>query len=293
MTAGAHRHGRRDNGLHATAYAVAGDVDPRVGEHLLDVLGLAGIAAYLQPTADLHPVTRTTTLPSRPIDRLYVDRDHLDEARGYLDKLGPAAMPATAADDPTAAAPAAKDPTAPDPVHQTEPAADTPGDTGARNAEPDVDAAWAAIVAGYDTPAESPVPPWPVAEDLAEPTRTAEPADETSTEVEPRRPATDWRAERTGPDLLDQLDAEEDEGYEPPPPPPLPRPSWYAALAVVAIALGLVLCIRPDLVGYLGLGEAFGLALGFGCLLAGFVTLVIRLRPGDDEDDDTDDGAVV
>ncbi|MGA8113743.1 MAG: DUF308 domain-containing protein, partial [Actinocatenispora sp.] len=84
MSPGPHRHGRRDNGLHASEYAIAGDVDPRVGEHLLDVLGLAGIAAYLQPTADLHPVTRTTTLPSRPIDSLFVDRAHLGEARDYL-----------------------------------------------------------------------------------------------------------------------------------------------------------------------------------------------------------------
>lgn len=290
MTAGAHRHGRRDNGLHATAYAVAGDVDPRVGEHLLDVLGLAGIAAYLQPTADLHPVTRTTTLPSRPIDRLYVDRDHLDEAREYLDKLGPAAAPAAAAgEDPTAAAAKpAPDPTAPEPAPAPEPPADP------ARADADVDAAWAAIVAQYDRPAESPIPPWPVAEDLAEePAPRAAPDDTPPAGTVTRRPATDWRAERDGPDLLDQLDAEEDEGYEPPPPPPLPRPSWYAAVAVVGIALGLVLCIRPDLVGFIGLGEGGGLALGFGCLLAGFVTLVIRLRPGDDEDDDSDDGAVV
>jgi hypothetical protein len=87
MTSGPHRRGRRDNGLEASAYAAAADVDPRVGEHLLDVLGLAGIAAYLQPAADLHPVTRTTMLPNRPTDRLFVDRDHLAEARGFLDQL--------------------------------------------------------------------------------------------------------------------------------------------------------------------------------------------------------------
>jgi hypothetical protein len=113
MSSGPRRHGRRDNGLHATEYAVAGDVDPRVGEHLLDVLGLAGIAAYLQPTADLHPVTRTTTLPSRPIDRLYVDRDHLGEARGFLDQLGPAAAPSAASGaDPAAPGGRPSDPTA-------------------------------------------------------------------------------------------------------------------------------------------------------------------------------------
>ena len=51
VSAGGARRGRRDNGLDAADYAVAGDVDPRVGEHLLDVLAAGGIAAYLQPSA--------------------------------------------------------------------------------------------------------------------------------------------------------------------------------------------------------------------------------------------------
>jgi len=267
MTAGPHRRGRRDNGLHASEYAVAGDVDPRVGEHLLDVLGLAGIAAYLQPTADLHPVIRTTTLPSRPIDRLYVDRAHLDDARAYLAELGPAAYPATGADAPP------RDPTAPPPATVTDEA---------------TDAAWAQIVAAFDTPADAPVPPWPVDEDVSDP-----PA---GTEPEPaREPAADkpveWRAGRA--DLLDTLDAEDNEGYKPPPPPPIPRPSRYAVLGVLAIAFGFVICIRPELIGVFGLGDGGAMTVGFGFLLAGFVTLIIRLRPGDDEDDDSDDGAVV
>src|SRR5437773_6549859 len=87
VTSGGSRRGRRDNGLVAAVYAAAGDVDPRVGEHLLDVLAVRGIAAYLQPASDLHPVTRTTTLPSRPTDRLFVDREHLQTAREYLVQL--------------------------------------------------------------------------------------------------------------------------------------------------------------------------------------------------------------
>jgi hypothetical protein len=293
MTSGPHRHGRRDNGLHASEYAVAGDVDPRVGEHLLDVLGLAGIAAYLQPTADLHPVTRTTTLPSRPIDRLYVDREHLAEARRYLDQLGPAALPSAAGGPPEAAvrpdpvAPPPADPTASDPPAGTDPTA--PGD--------DIDEAWAAIVADFDAPSTEPVPPWPVEEDLpdepddaveTDPVEPAEPA-----VVPAERPASDWRQGTAHGDLLDTLGAEEDEGYSPPPPPPIPRPSWYAALAVLAIAAGLLVCIRPDVIGFLGLGEGGALTVGFICLMAGFVTLVIRLRPGNDDSDDNDDGAVV
>src|SRR5688572_15465335 len=87
VTAGDSRHGRRDNGLAAAEYAPAGDVDPRVGEHLLDVLALKGIAAYLRPTTDLNPITRSTSLPKRPTDRLYVDRSHLEIAREYLRRL--------------------------------------------------------------------------------------------------------------------------------------------------------------------------------------------------------------
>jgi len=87
MSTGDARHGRRDNGLVAAEYAPAGDVDPRVGEHLLDVLALDGIAAYLRPSTDLHPVTRSTLLPSRPTDRLYVDRAHVATARDYLSRL--------------------------------------------------------------------------------------------------------------------------------------------------------------------------------------------------------------
>jgi hypothetical protein len=114
VTSGGARRGRRDNGLVAAAYAVAGDVDPRVGEHLLDVLAVRGIAAYLQPASDLHPVTRTTTLPARPTDRLFVDREHLQTARDYLAQL----------------------------------ADETPA------AEPDVDEVFAGIVAGFDTQSE-------------------------------------------------------------------------------------------------------------------------------------------
>ena len=272
MTAGPHRRGRRDNGLHASEYAVAGDVDPRVGEHLLDVLGLAGIAAYLQPTADLHPVIRTTTLPSRPIDRLYVDRAHLSEAREYLAELGPAAHPSTGADTPP------RDPTAPPPSPPTV-------------TDEQTEAAWAQIIASYDAPADAPIPPWPVEEDVSDPPASAE-ADTSDEPADEPAPKGEWRGGRA--DLLDTLDAEDEEGYKPPPPPPIPRPSGYAVLGVLAIAVGLVICIRPDLLSVLGLGDGGALTIGFVCLLAGFVTLIIRLRPGNDpDDDDEDDGAVV
>ena len=77
--------GRRDNGLDAALWTPLRDVDPRVGEHLLDLLREAGIAAYLEPSADVSPYTRTVYLPSPPSDRLFVDRARHGEARGLVD----------------------------------------------------------------------------------------------------------------------------------------------------------------------------------------------------------------
>jgi len=78
--------GRRDNGLDAALWTPLRDVDPRVGEHLLDMLRDAGIAAYLEPAADVSPYTRTVYLPSPPSDRLFVDRARRVEARGLVDR---------------------------------------------------------------------------------------------------------------------------------------------------------------------------------------------------------------
>lgn len=78
------RHGRRDNGLQATSWSALRDVDPRVGEHLLDLLESAGIAAYLAPSADVGPYTREVSLPSPPSDRLFVDRTRQSEARALV-----------------------------------------------------------------------------------------------------------------------------------------------------------------------------------------------------------------
>jgi hypothetical protein len=78
--------GRRDNGLDAALWSPVRDVDPRVGEHLHDVLRDAGVAAYLEPSADVEPYTRTVSLPSPPSDRLFVDRARTGEARALVDE---------------------------------------------------------------------------------------------------------------------------------------------------------------------------------------------------------------
>ena len=78
--------GRRDNGLDAALWTPLRDVDPRVGEHLRDVLREAGVAAYLEPSADVEPYTRSVSLPSPPSDRLFVDRARTGEARALVDE---------------------------------------------------------------------------------------------------------------------------------------------------------------------------------------------------------------
>lgn len=312
------RHGRRDNGLTATEYAAAGDVDPRVGEHLLDVLALEGIAAYLRPSSDLHPVTRTNLLPGRPTDRLYVDRHHLGTARDYLARLAesPAESPAERTVESTVERPepspagdaageaasevrdgpaAAATPTAQSPPERppVDPTADPPA-AGSRR-EPDFDGAWAEIVAGLQ--ADGPRRAWPEPEDQTRSGRigpgrsrltlggrvapSASPADE---------PSLLDGLDTFGADLPD-AEEEEEEEFTPPPAPPVPRPSAATVLAVVGIVGGLAVFLRPEL-----LPTSAGLAMftGVVALLAGFGALIWRLRPGGDDDEpDPDDGARV
>jgi hypothetical protein len=304
VSSGGARRGRRDNGLTAAAYAVVADVDPRIGEHLLDVLGLAGIAAYLQPASDLHPVTRTTTLPATPTDRLFVDRNHVDTARGHLDTL----LAGTGE------------------AGTTRPAWSEPADA-------EVDAAWARIVAGYALEAPDPTggdlrpdgtqppgdarpgggrrtdgaDPDPTHPDAAHRDATHDATDPDATDPEEppgADPAGGARILRradpaTTGSLLDALDTfgaglpdEPEEGYTPPPPPPLPRPSAAGVLGVAGVLGGLALMIWPDLVP---LDAVTTVLLAVAMMLGGAVTLIWRLRPGDDESDpnDPDDGAVV
>jgi hypothetical protein len=261
----------------AQEYAVVGDVDPRVGEHLLDVLAAGGIAAYLQPATDLHPVTRTTTLPARPTDRLYADRDHLATARDYLSQL--------------TAVPEQHTP----PADAAQPAKATPAPEAKTSRKSD-DETFASIIAGFHTTVDPTSVPWPAAEDLDSSGSTAADMD---TEPAPRTPLR-RASDAVDRSLLDGLDSfgadlpdDEDDtaGYTPPPPPPLPRIAPSTLLAVVGLVSGLFLLIWPDLLPVFGPQST--LFLGFALLVSGFITLILRLRPGDEEDDDPDNGARV
>jgi len=311
------RRGRRDNGLTASEYVAAGDVDPRVGEHLLDVLGLAGIAAYLRPSSDLNPVTRSNVLPARPTDRLYVDRSHLGTAREYLAKLKAESEPSAAADVPsggdtgTEPRPSREDggvqpgvdgtgptgPVRPDPT--APPGSDLGNPT---RGEPDLDEAWAQIVAGFNADAGG--TSWPASEDV---TSTEQPGRPDGRDLGWGDTRADrgriWRREASispapdEPSLLDGLDTfgadlpdAEEPDFTPPPAPPMPRPSAVTVLAVLGVVGGIALFLRPSL---LPTSVEFAMLFGVAALLAGFATLVWRLRPGDDDDSDPDDGARV
>jgi hypothetical protein len=247
--------GRLDNGLDAALWSPLRDVDPRVGEHLLDVLSAAGIAAYLEPSADVGEYTRSVFLPSPPSDRLFVDRARRREARGLVDQLITHESP-----------------------HPTRPAhsADSPARPAARERtlRPDLDedAEWAGIVAAFEAEAETEATTDRVVsrEDLSAvdgPTQPLPPA------PPPHEPAI--------------LDLPE-EHYEPPPAPPVPLPAPASVYAVLLVAVGLLLIGAPQL---LLMSQDVGLLFGITAVAGGVAMLVSRMR--DRSEDDGDDGAVV
>lgn len=67
------RRGRRNNGLDAASFVRVRPVDPRVGEHLLDALRDAHIAAYLEPVSTDDPYRLGGAPLSPPADQLFVD----------------------------------------------------------------------------------------------------------------------------------------------------------------------------------------------------------------------------
>lgn len=160
----------------------------------------------------------------------------------------------------------------------------------------DEDAAWAALVAGYDE--EPGTADWPEAENVtdgdssagADPTdpaavRTAPPPAERSIVIHPViRGPRDY-------ELPD--DDEEDAHYVPPEPPPLPEAdvttkfAWLAVLGGPLLLIALVL-FQMDITWWQA-------TLGVGGFLGGFATLVSRMRTAEDdeEDDDPERGARV
>ncbi|MGV9285958.1 hypothetical protein [Streptomyces sp. NPDC003719] len=171
-----------------------------------------------------------------------------------------------------------------------------------RAAPLDEDAAWAAIVAGYgEEPPDPPgAKPFKSVEDLA----LLEP--ETNDDgPEPERPASARPlgssvafAPGVGPrdhSLAEPSDGdpdEDDEGhFVPPEPPPLPEGDTTAKFAWLGVLGGPVLLLLAVVLGW---DMTWWLTtLSLGGFLGGFATLVMRMRTGDEDDDDPGRGAVV
>jgi hypothetical protein len=266
---------RRDNGLRADQFVALADVDPRLGEHLLDLLRLAEIPAYLEPSTDPRVAVRYPV--SGPVERLYVRADQRQEARAVV----------------VAAAHEAGEAIAPDP-----PAA--PGQPSARTDVLDgidTDAEFARIVSGFAGPSAPP----PVADPINR--RGIDPADlvldpEESGGVTPAeldaaaeaaaqaRFAAEGDAQFDADFAMDTVD-DEDDHFHPPPAPPFPVPTANTVGAVLLMILGILVLVRGDV---FGLDSNTSFPASIILLLAGSGLIIRGLRdrpePGDEPEED-------
>jgi hypothetical protein len=131
--------------------------------------------------------------------------------------------------------------------------------------EIDFDVAWKEVLGSLQAPESSPVPPWPVSEDL-----------DVRTVAVPREQPIAAAAAAPQPE----------DHFVPPPPPPLPKLRRPTVLALAAIVAGIViLATRID-----GGSLAW---LGVVALLGGVGTLFWQVKDGPPTDSGWDDGAVV
>ncbi|WP_460064664.1 hypothetical protein [Streptomyces sp. YKOK-I1] len=170
----------------------------------------------------------------------------------------------------------------------------------------DEDAAWAAIVAGYgDEPPDPPgAKPFKSIEDLALlETRTNEDEPRDSGEEQEPKPAKPLGSsvsfapgvgprDYSAPEPAEEDFDEEDEGhFVPPEPPPLPAADTTAKFAWLGVVGGPLLLLLAVLLGW---DMTWWLTtVCVGGFLGGFATLVVRMRPDDEDDGDPGRGAVV
>ncbi|HEX2497941.1 MAG TPA: hypothetical protein VHO00_04020 [Actinomycetes bacterium] len=274
----------RDNGLFADSYLPIADLDPRMANAALDALRDAGIAAYAKASPGIPGPYLDVHLPVRPSDRLFVDTAAASSARSVLAGLLPGEHGWVPVDESGEA---------------TQVPAELVGATGWRGSgEPDLDQAWEQIVAGFDAPTE-PVPRWPAEEDVIP---GGEPADEQD------GGGRDGRVIRRvdtgdGPGPAPQEDEDDgtgtgadpaaaDEGhYIPPEPPPLPEVEPITRIAWIGLLGGPALLVVAAVLGWELAGPIAFLAVG--AFVAGFGTLVTRMKDRPPTDLGGDDGAVL
>lgn len=277
----------RSNGLPATRYAPLVDLEPQLADALLEALRDEGVAAYAAPSPGVKGPYLDVHLPDRPTDRVWVDAGARGRAREVLSARMPEFQDALGEEHGHTLL---KGPPTPPPPP---PAADAAG----RPASPDEDAAWEAIIAGWELTATDPVPRWPAAEDVPEPPPPApagpsvELRPPTSRLIRPAHPPEpDDPDDAPAPGPRDFVPEDVEEHFVPPPPPPLPRIDPLTKLAwigVLGAPLWLVLANAFDWAPVEGSG-----VLALVAFIGGFVALIYRMKD-DPDDTDRDDGAVV
>ena len=274
----------RDNGLFADSYLPIADLDPRVANAALDALREAGIAAYAQASPGVSGPFVDVHLPTRPSDRLFVDATAASPARSVLGGLLPNEHGGWV------------------PVGETDEITQVPaelvGATGSRGSgEVDLDQAWEQIVAGFEAAPADTTPDWPAEEDLA----GAGPEDDHE-----RGQARGGRVIRrvdTG-DAVPSGDQDgeaadtgsaavgSDEGhYVPPAPPPLPEVEPITRIAWIGLLGGPAFLLLAAVLGW-QLTTTIAL-VAVGAFVAGFGTLVFRMKERPPTDPGGDDGAVI
>lgn len=249
----------RSNGLPAIRYTPLVDLEPHFADALLDALRAAGVAAYAVPSPGRRGPYLDTQLPDRPTDRVWVDVETTTQAREIL--------------------------------HQRiSEFSDTTLGAGRAPIISDAqsDAAWQAIVAGFNTTTSDPIPPWPVAEDA--PTDTA-PKDERAPRSESYPSVTGGWLEVTEIPRPTPPPIDPEEHFIPPPPPPLPRIEARTKLAWLGVLSGPTYLIARSWFGrYLFYGDE---VLALAAFIGGAATLIYRMKDERQTGSGPDDGAIV
>jgi hypothetical protein len=280
----------RDNGLQAASYVAVADLDPRVADRMLDLLGSVQVAAYTEPCPPVLGPCLEIRLPAIPCDRLFVDETAEERARALLaDHLPRSAAGGSDDAEPTQVAEGAEAHDAADTTDTADASPEPPPGPGAQ-ATLDEEQAWALIVAGYDDTAPDAVPRWPVQEDATTEPEGAASGSDGARGAEEKTP--------TAPDAADGTSSctpagspptpPDDEGFVPPPPPPLPRVEPVTKVAWVAFLGGPVLLLLATVAG--SYVPSWFVVVGVAGFIAGFLTLVVRMKGGPPDDED---GAIV
>ncbi len=282
--------GRRDNGLPSTEWGALVDLDPRLSDSLLDSLAAEGVPAYVEPARDTDSYTRATTLPKRPLDRLWVDPSQADLARACVtaEVIDLAALlePGTSPAGLVRAVPstAASRVLAPPELPSSAISPIQPPVGG--DAMPSDDELFRQIVAGFASDTGDPVPRWPVAEDVD---AEAAPTDA------PRRRRTDRTSPASDdeglPSWVEPAALEDDGHFEPPTPPKVGRPRGRTVIAFLMVIVGFLAIFAPTLIRLSD--DPLSLVLGLALTIGGTALLVMSMRDAPPFDSGPDDGAVV